>query len=207
MPNSEGYRKRKDITKLKKSSSQALAISDRRRLVHLRLQQHFTIRQIAEQLDVTTNTVLADKKAIAKSLSKEHVDMKAIDLDDLDSMEKDCIDQVQGRLAQVGALIEDVEEMGAQGPKILKVMYDNAADWWDKRLRLKQLRGKWLGYEAKLSDTVQTKIEDNSIKVFVQAPGREGPMSFAEYAKGIFSVEEGAIEGKQRELPAPELNE
>jgi AcrR family transcriptional regulator len=191
-----------DITRLKKSSSQLLAIKDRRKLVHLKLQQHLTIRQIAEQLGVTTATIVKDKKAIAKSLSVEHSDVKAIDLDDLDSMERECIDQLQSRLLEVGALLQDTEQMdelGNSAPKVLKAMYDNAGAWWDKRLRLKQLRGKWLGYEVKPEMIEQTNIQDNSIKVFVQAPGTPGtaqPVSFGEYARGILTspnVTEGEV--------------
>jgi len=200
-------RKKSDITRLKKSSSQALAISDRRRLVHLKLQQHLTIREIAKQLNVATATVLKDKQAIAKSLAVEHSDVKAMDLDDLDGMEADCINQLEQRLTEVGALIQDVDgmdELGPAAPKILKVMYDNAGGWWDKRLRLKQLKGKWLGYEAKQDTTVeqQTNIQDNSIKVFVQAPGsqEDKPVSFGDYAKGILMPGEvtdpGIVEGE-----------
>ena len=182
-----------DITRLKKSSSQALAIADRRRLVHLKLQQHLTIREIAFQLNIATGTVLKDKQAIAKSLAVEHSDVKSIDLDDLDSMERECIDQLKSRMIEINALIQDedrMEEMGADASKILKIMYSNASSWWGKRLQLKQLKGKWLGYEAKL-ETIeqQNNIQDNSIKVFVQAPGshatEEKPVSFGDYAKGI----------------------
>jgi len=213
MPKTRKTKSRKsDITRLKKASSQVLAIKDRRRLVHLKLQQHLTIREIAIQLNVATATVLKDKQAIAKSLAVEHSDVKAIDLDDLDTMERDCINQLEQRLTEVGALIQDVDgmdELGPTAPKILKVMYDNAGSWWDKRLRLKQLKGKWLGYEAKQDTTVeqQNNIQDNSIKVFVQAPSsgvpgskeEEKPVSFGDYAKDILisrkAIDQGIIEG------------
>jgi transcriptional regulator with XRE-family HTH domain len=171
----------RDITRLKKSSSQALAIADRRRLVHLRLQQHLTIRQIAEQLGVTTRTIVADKKAIAKSLSAEHTDVKSIDLDDLDSMERECIEQLEQRIQEIQAVLTS----GDDDAKILKTMYDNAGSWWDKRLRLKQLRGKWLGYEATTA-AVETVNQDNSIKILVQAP--QGEASFQDYVKGILDA-------------------
>jgi len=201
--------RKSDITRLKKATSQTLAIKERRKLVHLKLQQHLTIRQIAEQLNVATATVLKDKQSIAKSLSVEHSDVKAIDLDDLDAMERECIDQLQQRLTEVGALLQDSEQMdelGREASKVIKVMYDNAGMWWDKRLRLKQLRGKWLGYEAKLETVEQTHIQDNSIKVFVNAPvnenrsneaGENKSISFGDYARGILgSGVEETIEGQ-----------
>jgi hypothetical protein len=136
-------------------------------------------------------------------------------------MERECIDQLQSRLTEVGALLQDTEQMdelGREASKVIKVMYDNAGTWWDKRLRLKQLRGKWLGYEAKLETIEHQNItQDNSIKVFVNAPvhRQDGdgveiskPISFGDYARGILGsgvVDSGnVVEGSLVHLPKPE---
>jgi len=195
--------KKSDITRLKKSSSQALAIKERRKLVHLRLQQHLTIRQIADQLNVATATVMKDKQAIAASLAVEHTDIKAIDLDDLDTMERECLDQLQKRLLEVGALLQDTDgmgELGSAAPKILKVMYDNAGSWWDKRLRLKQLRGKWLGYEVKEATPLTGPTTNNTINLNITNPDGSS-VPFDKWAEGMFRDVGEVVELDGGELP------
>lgn len=172
-------------------------------MVHTYLQKRYPLRQIAEIVNVSLDTVKKDKAAIAKSLSAEHVEVKALDLDDLDSMERECLEQLDTRLKEMTDYVEgDSDE--PMNPKVLKVMYDSAGKWWERRLQLKQLRGKWLGFEVKTQETeTGAVVVDNSIHVTVNAPNQEKEQSFSDYVKG-FMPELPDIDGKIKELPPGE---
>lgn len=172
---------------LKPRHKQRIAIQERRRRVHYYLQQHKPLKDIAQIVGVTVQTVIQDKHAIAKELAAQHFEVKAIDLDDLDTMEQECIDQLEKRLKEITSAINDPEAMGNPNvSKVLKVMYDNAGTWWDKRLRLKQLKGKWLGYEEVEKQEPDIQVDNRSITINIQDPNTKSEVPFDDWVKGMF---------------------
>lgn len=175
-------------TGITKRHSQEIAIRTRRRRVHGYLQNHHTVRDIAKLIDVSVETVMSDKKAIAKELAKEHEDIKAIDLDDLDTMERECIEQ----MAKWVKAADDILAVGDPdgGFKGLGEAARTASGWFDKRLRLKQLKGKWLGYEA-VTKEQDVAVDNRSITINITDPVSNEEVSFDKWAEGRFKVLEG----------------
>ena len=177
----------KTKTGLKKATSQKLAIAGRRRWVHKLLQQHYTIDKIAEMVKVERGTIIKDKKAIAASLAEEHVDIKQIDLDDLDDIERDTIIQYalwDGRIEEMWAVGDD--EHGY--PKGLDAAMKQRTVALSTRMEVKKTRGKWLGYEVKEA-TPLLEQTNNTINLTIKMPdGTEDgkSVSFGEWAEGQF---------------------
>lgn len=158
----------KKTTALKKRHAQEIAIRERRKRVHARLQQHRTLRDIAQELNISVETVLQDKKAIAKSLAKEHVDIKAIDLDDLDTMEQEAIEHFRAWAFRADELWNLVADEGPS--KTLESAMKNAGVWWQKRLEVKRLKGKWLGYEV-VEKAPEPITQDNRSITYINVNG------------------------------------
>lgn len=183
--------KTKTKTAAKRANSQQVAIQDRRNLVHKLLLQHYTPRQIAERVDVKTTTIEADIRAIDKGFSgidsavSDH--RKQRELDDLDMMEHDAMNQLEERVLELATFMNDAEglkELGNAAPAILSVMYKDAGSWFDRRLKVKQQRGKWLGYEVKELVAVEGAI-GNTINVNISMPDGK-KVDFGEWAEGQF---------------------
>lgn len=189
----------KTKTGLKKASAQRLAIAGRRRWVHKLLQQHYTMEKIAELVKVERTTIVKDKKAIAASLAEEHVDIKQIDLDDLDDMEREAIKQMDLWVDRVQTMW-DVGDEDHGYPKSLEPAMKNAGAWYSKRLDIKRLKGKWLGYEVKEA-TPALEQTNNTISLTINMPDgtQDGKsVSFGEWAEGQFrEVGKELEEGKK----------
>ena len=159
-----------NTTSKKKAISQSLAIQDRRALVQVYLLQHYTPLQIAEKVDVKLQTVESDIKAIDKKLGQvyrtELGGKRERELADLDSMERDTIEQFQQAI-----------EWGFDAK--------DAVLWISKRLDIKKLRGEWMGWKVKEPTVVDQTQDNRSITINITDPnGNKVP--FDEWAIGQF---------------------
>lgn len=186
----------------KKARSQRLAVLDRRNLVWAYYCQHFTVRQIAEKVNVKLKTVEQDLKAIQKGTSGidsvVSAGKKQRELDELDEMERDAITKLEERLTYIAETIEDKEglkEMGKLAPKILSTVFNDAGRWYDRRLAVKQMRAKWLGFEQKEQPLLEVNQDNRSISITIQDPNSGNQVSFKDWAEGTF-----------KELPAADAS-
>lgn len=170
---------------VKPRHAQQIAIRTRRKRVHYLLQQRKPLREIAEVVGVTVETVIQDKKAIAKELAAQHFEVKAIDLDDLDVMEAEAMEQVATWVKRSEDLWKQAEVDGSDDmPKGFATALQSARDWWAKRLEIKKTRGKWLGYEL-VEKQPDVQVDNRSVTINVTDPTSGGTQPFGEWVKGV----------------------
>lgn len=188
--------KSKKATASKKANSQKLAIQGRRNLVDVYLTQHLTPRQIHNLIpDVKLATIESDIKALARGYSSINgvvaEGKKQRELDELDMMEHDAQNQLEEKLLYIAETLADksgLQEMGKMAPKILQTIYSDAGSWWDRILKVKQYRGKLLGFEIKEATPAGGET-NNTINLTIKMPdGTEDgkSVSFGEWAEGQF---------------------
>jgi len=125
------------------------------------------------------------------SLAEEHVDTKAIDLNDLDDMEHDAMNHLEERLLYIAETLQDkdgLKEMGKFGPKMLNVIFSDAGGWFDRRLKVKQQRGKWLGYEVKETAPMGGTVTQDNRSINITVNGETKTIKPGELRDSMNSV-------------------
>ena len=124
-----------------KKVANTLAITNRRIRVADLLAQHRSLRQIAIELEIAVNTVVADKRAIDLELAEiyttEYQWRRERELEDFDAIEADIIEEIKAAI--------DTEE------KII---------WLNQRVKIKLIRAKWLGYDVVAKPTTNEPMKE-----------------------------------------------
>lgn len=174
----------KTKTQLKKAESQKIAIQDRRNIVKLYLHRHMPIRDIAENLKVSIKTVEADIKAIDEEYAGLHnadrIGRKQRELEELDAMEAECLLEVSKMTERLERYLDKPEEhlgnlTGNQIKPILAAVSNHLTLFFDRRLKIKQTRAAWLGFDKPEPDPTTpgiSLIQDNR-KVVINMNGKE----------------------------------
>lgn len=193
---------KKKRTAAKKSVSQTMAVADRRNYVKTLLQQHLPVREIAEKVGVKVITIEQDIRALDREAAGLHEadqeGRKHRELEELDQLEADAIKEYSQATKKLHNLDNPAKYFPALEPKDVRVEIAKALKKKQEaiamRLKIKEFRAKWLGFEKKEAGPEAAVVNDNR-SVIINVSGH--PEDFVKFVQR--KVEGGPDE--HRSLP------
>jgi len=184
---------RTEIEKKKISLGNTLAVEDRRNLVRGYQKQHLPVREIAEKCKVKLATIEADirwlDKEAAGLFKTDELGRKSRELAELDQMEAMCIKLIENSIKQLEKCFKDTTP-SLYKDKEIAAYNDVIKDWFGQRLKVKQDRAKWLGFEKSNEPEKSAELQIDNRRFIINIHGRD--RDIMEY-----------LDGNVRELQEP----
>ena len=170
-------------------------VENRRNLVRGYQKQHLPVREIAEKCKVKLSTIEADIKWLDKEAAglfrTDELGRKSRELAELDSMEADAM-KYETRYSRLADQYE--KEPGTFTEMQNKMRIDTARMesryWFNKRLEIKEKRAKWLWFDQKPKEEIDSILTQDNRRFIINIHGRD---------RDIMEYLDGGI----RELQAP----